>query len=153
MTSYGRSPWIQEFPKSRVPSYPRHRGAANADVVIIGGGLAGCATAYAFSAAGVKVTLLEAAQVGRGSSASSTGWLNDDPGVGFADFEKAFGLRQATRLRGAAPEARREVFHRAACGRDRGSDAGAGGPRETRAEGASRFRDRGGPPQRTRDLE
>jgi glycine/D-amino acid oxidase-like deaminating enzyme len=97
MTIYDRSPWIQQFPKSRVPSYPRHRGASNADVVIIGGGLTGCATAYAFSAAGVKVTLLEAAQIGRGSSGSSTGWLNDDPGVGFADFEKAFGLRQATR--------------------------------------------------------
>jgi glycine/D-amino acid oxidase-like deaminating enzyme len=97
MTSYGRSPWIQQFPKTRVPSYPRHRGGANADVVIIGGGLTGCATAYALSAAGVKVTLLEASQVGRGSSGSSTGWLNDDPGVGFADFEKAFGLRQATR--------------------------------------------------------
>ena len=97
MTIYGRSPWIQQFPKSRVPSYPRHRGASNADVVIIGGGLTGCATAYAFSMAGVKVTLLEAAQVGRGGSGSSTGWLNDDPGVGFADFEKAFGVRQATR--------------------------------------------------------
>ena len=97
MTIYGRSPWIQQFPKSRVPSYPRHRGASNADVVIIGGGLTGCATAYAFSMAGVKVTLLEAAQIGRGGSGSSTGWLNDDPGVDFADFEKAFGVRQATR--------------------------------------------------------
>jgi glycine/D-amino acid oxidase-like deaminating enzyme len=98
MTTYGRSPWIQHFPKSRVPSYPRHRGSTAADVVIIGGGLTGCATAYAFAAAGVKVTLLEAAQVGRGSSGSASGWLNDDPGVGFADLEPAIGLRDAKRV-------------------------------------------------------
>src|SRR4030088_3225274 len=97
MTNYGGSPWIQQFPKSRVPSYPRYGGESSAEVVIIGGGLTGCATAYAFAAAGVKVTLLEAAQVGRGSSGSASGWLNDDPGVGFADFAQAFGLRAATR--------------------------------------------------------
>jgi glycine/D-amino acid oxidase-like deaminating enzyme len=98
MTNYGRSPWIQQFPKSRVPSYPQHRGASAADVVIIGGGLTGCATAYAFAAAGVKVTLLEAAQVGRGSSGSSSGWLSEDPGIGFADLEQAIGLRDAKRV-------------------------------------------------------
>ena len=60
MTKYGRSPWIDRFPKSRVPSLPRQRGPLKIDVVIIGGGLTGCATAYAFAAAGVKVVLLEA---------------------------------------------------------------------------------------------
>src|SRR4030081_1806553 len=98
MTNYGGSPWIQQFPKSRVPSYPRYGGETAADVVIIGGGLTGWATAYAFAAAGVKVTLLEAAQVGRGSSGSASGWLNDDPGVGFADLEPAIGLRDAKRV-------------------------------------------------------
>lgn len=97
MTTYGRSPWIQQFPKSRVPAYPRHRGAAAADVVIIGGGLTGCATAYAFAAAGVKVMLLEAAQIGHGSSGSASGWINDDPGVGVADLEHAIGPRGAKR--------------------------------------------------------
>ena len=97
MTNYGRSPWIQQFPSSRVPTFPRYRGANAADVVIIGGGLTGCATAYAFAAAGVKVTLLEAAQIGRGSSGSASGWLNEDPGAGFADLERAIGLRDAKR--------------------------------------------------------
>jgi len=97
MTIYARSPWIEQFPKARVPAYPRHRGESTADVVIIGGGLTGCATAYAFAAAGVKATLLEAAQVGRGGSGSASGWLNDDPGIGFADFAQAFGVRSATR--------------------------------------------------------
>src|SRR3954452_22272744 len=97
MTIYGRSPWIQQFPKSRVPAYPRHRGASDADVVIIGGGLTGCATAYAFAVAGVDVTLLERARVGRAGSGSASGWLGDDPGVCSADFAQAFGVRSATR--------------------------------------------------------
>ena len=68
MTKYGRSPWIDRFPKSRVPSYPRHHGSHETDVVVVGGGLTGCATAYAFAAAGIKVVLVEAAQIGRGAA-------------------------------------------------------------------------------------
>ena len=95
MTRYGRSPWVDQFPKSRVPAYPRQRGALETDVVIVGGGLTGCATAYAFAAAGVKVTLVEAAQIGHGSSGSTGGWISEDPGVAFVDLEKTHGLRAA----------------------------------------------------------
>jgi len=96
-TTYGKSPWIDWFPKSRVPSYPRHTGAAPSDAVVIGGGLTGCLTAYAFAAAGVKTTLLEAERIGRGDSGRSSGWIADDPGVSFADLEKRIGLRGARR--------------------------------------------------------
>jgi glycine/D-amino acid oxidase-like deaminating enzyme len=95
VTKYGRAPWIDRFPKSRVPSLPKYRGTQKIDAVIIGGGLTGCATAYAFAAAGVKVALLEAAQIGRGNSGSSAGWISEDPGTRFADVEKALGLRRA----------------------------------------------------------
>src|SRR6185295_9300913 len=97
MTKYGKSPWIDQFPKSRVPAFPRQRGALKTDVAIVGGGLTGCATAYALAAAGVKVTLVEAGQLGRGSTGSSAGWMAEDPGVAFADLEKAIGLRDARR--------------------------------------------------------
>ena len=97
MTKYGTSPWVDQFPKSRVPALPRHRGPHETDVVIIGGGLTGCATAYAFAAAGVKVVLLEAGQIGRGNSGNASGWISEDPGVPFADLEKAVGLRGARR--------------------------------------------------------
>ena len=83
MTRYGRSPWVDRFPKSRVPDYPKHRGPLTTDVVIVGGGLTGCATAYAFAAAGIKVVLLEADRIGRGSSASAFGWIADAPGPSF----------------------------------------------------------------------
>jgi glycine/D-amino acid oxidase-like deaminating enzyme len=97
VTKYDCSPWIDRVKKSRVPSYPRYRGATATEVVIVGGGLTGCATAYAFSAAGVKAIMLEAGQIGRGTTGSSAGWLGDDPGVGFAELEKAIGLRDARR--------------------------------------------------------
>ena len=70
ITKYGRSPWIDQFPRSRVPSYPKHKGTNPFDVVVIGGGLTGCTTAYALAAAGVKTMLLEAEQIGRGTTAA-----------------------------------------------------------------------------------
>jgi glycine/D-amino acid oxidase-like deaminating enzyme len=95
MIRYGRSPWGDRFPASRVPSYPRHRKPFTIDAVIIGGGLTGCATAYAFAAAGIKVVLLEADRVGRGATILSSGWISDDPGVSFAQAESLLGLRAA----------------------------------------------------------
>jgi glycine/D-amino acid oxidase-like deaminating enzyme len=95
MTKYSRSPWLDQFPKSRVPAYGPYRGARQADAVIIGGGLTGCATAYALAMAGMKTVLLEAGLIGRGNTAYSSGWISDDPGVSFAELEKAIGLRRA----------------------------------------------------------
>ena len=50
-TRYGVSPWIHQFPGSRRPDYPKLRGEHVTDVVILGGGLTGCATAQACAAA------------------------------------------------------------------------------------------------------
>src|SRR5262245_42627921 len=97
MTRYGRSPWIDGFPKSRLPDHERQRGPLLTDVVIIGGGLTGCATAYAFATAGVKVVLVEADRIGRGSSGASFGWIGDAPGPSFHRVEQAVGLRAARR--------------------------------------------------------
>jgi glycine/D-amino acid oxidase-like deaminating enzyme len=92
---YARSPWVDQFPKSRVPSYAKHRGTIQSDVAIIGGGLTGCATAYACAAAGLSVALFEAERVGRGGSGASTGWITDEPPVAFGDLEDAVGRRVA----------------------------------------------------------
>ena len=92
---YGRSPWVDRFPKSRVPAFPRYKGDSDIDVAIIGGGLTGCATAYAFAAAGVRVSLFEAERVGQGSSAASSGWMTEEPSARFSDVDKALGRRAA----------------------------------------------------------
>lgn len=90
-----RSPWIDRFPKSRVPSYPKHRGEMEVEVTVIGGGLTGCAVAYAFAAAGARVALFEADRVGRGSSGSSAGWITEEPPASFLDITAALGRRAA----------------------------------------------------------
>ena len=95
MIRYGRSPWGDRFPASRVPSYPRHRKPFTIDAVVVGGGLTGCATAYAFAAAGIKVALLESDRIGRGATSLSAGWISDDPGVPFAEAENLLGRRVA----------------------------------------------------------
>ena len=65
------------------------------EAIIVGGGLTGCTTAYTFAAAGVKVLLLEAGQIGRGATAFSSGWIAEEPGLVFSDLENAVGLRGA----------------------------------------------------------
>src|ERR1051326_1397737 len=95
MIRYGRAPWGDRFPASRVPSYPSIRKAAAVDAVIIGGGLTGCAAAHAFASAGINVILLEAERIGRGATSLAAGWISDDPGVPFAEAEHLLGLRAA----------------------------------------------------------
>src|SRR5437773_11946590 len=96
-TRYGRSPWIDQFPKSRLPSYPAHRGPIKVDAAIVGGGLTGCVTAYVFATAGIKVALFEADRLGQGASGGSSGWITEDPGFSFVEAEKLVGLRKARR--------------------------------------------------------
>jgi len=71
------------------------RGDHTFDVVIIGGGLTGTATAYVCAAGGLKTLVLEAERVGRGSSGRSAGLLLPEPGPAFRDVEQAHGLRAA----------------------------------------------------------
>jgi glycine/D-amino acid oxidase-like deaminating enzyme len=106
VTAYD-SPWLDRFPSSRLPSFPRHRGSTTVDVVIVGGGLTGCASAYAFAAAGIKVMLLERDRIGRGATAAASGLLSDDPGLGAGDLAKALGSRPA---RGARQSWRRAAL-------------------------------------------
>jgi glycine/D-amino acid oxidase-like deaminating enzyme len=94
-TRYGRSPWVDRVPRSGVPSYPSHRGHLDTSIVVVGGGLTGCATAYAFAASGIRVVLLEAERVGRSGTGAAAGWIGPEPGAAFDDVAGALGLRTA----------------------------------------------------------
>src|SRR6185436_14350741 len=94
-TRYGVLPWVEAVPPARRPDYPRLRGEHRVDVVIVGGGLTGCATAYACATAGVKSLVLEAARLGQGGTGSGAGLLLPDPGPSFRDLSAAHGLRAA----------------------------------------------------------
>jgi glycine/D-amino acid oxidase-like deaminating enzyme len=94
---YGVSPWIAQFPAARRPLLPRYKGESRADVVIIGAGLTGCATAYACAAAGFHPVVLDAGRIGSGATAFGPGLLLPEPGPAFRDIVRAHGLRAGKR--------------------------------------------------------
>ena len=97
-TRYGISPWIDNFPRSRRPDHPRLRGELSSEVAIIGGGLTGCATAYACAVAGLKPILIEADRIGQGSAGRGAGLLLPEPGPSFRDVSERHGLRTSRRI-------------------------------------------------------
>jgi glycine/D-amino acid oxidase-like deaminating enzyme len=93
-TRYGQSPWIAAHPASKRPSFPRLRGEHAAEVVIVGAGLTGCATAVACALAGMKPLVIEADRTGLAAGRSS-GLLLPDPGPSFRGIAQRHGLRAA----------------------------------------------------------
>ena len=90
--------WHDRFPKSRRRSYPVLRGETRADVVVIGGGLTGCACAAVFAGAGIETMVLEADRLGAGATAASVGIIREDFDASFQDTASAQGLRGARSL-------------------------------------------------------
>lgn len=97
-TRYGHSPWVGNVPASRRPDHPKLRGEHDVPVVIIGGGLTGCATALAFAVAGVRTAVIESDRIGLGTTGRGPGLLLPEPGPSFKDIAAAHGLRSARRI-------------------------------------------------------
>lgn len=95
---YDVSPWVHQFPDSRRPAHPRLRGDHTAGLVVIGGGLTGCAVAYACAVAGLRPIVLEADRLAMGSSGRSAGLLLPEPGPSFRDVAAAHGLRATRKM-------------------------------------------------------
>ena len=108
-TRYGNSPWIEAVRSKKRPEFPVFRGDITAPVVIIGAGMAGCMTAYACAAAGVKVIVLEAARVGSGGSGRGPGWFSGDAAESFERLQASAGRRVARALFEASQAAPREL--------------------------------------------
>ena len=87
--------FLDTFPKSRRPEYPRHKGEIQTAVVIVGGGLTGCACAASFATAGVNVVLLDADRIGAGETARSAGLVRQDLDASFHESAALHGLRTA----------------------------------------------------------
>jgi len=69
-----------------------------ADVVIIGGGMAGLQSAYAFSKSGLSVVLLEKSFCGAGASGKSSGFITPDSELSLYDLKKIYGEPAAQTL-------------------------------------------------------
>jgi glycine/D-amino acid oxidase-like deaminating enzyme len=98
MTHYSVPFWSSQLPKTRRPALPQLREAMACDVVIVGGGLTGCTTAYVFAAAGVRTCLLEAGGVGQEATGADAGLIRPTPFARFVDLEASCGRRAARRV-------------------------------------------------------
>jgi glycine/D-amino acid oxidase-like deaminating enzyme len=87
--------WYDRFPDRRRPALPRHRAPLDTQVVVVGGGLTGCACASVLAAARIPVVLLEAGRVGAGATAGAVGLDREDFDGSFEASAAAHGLRAA----------------------------------------------------------
>ncbi len=95
MPGYGSRYWTDRTADNRRRAYSRFRGDVSADVVVIGGGLTGCAAAYGLSAAGLDVVLVEAERLATGATAGGLGAIVPQPDAEYAAAEREAGRRIA----------------------------------------------------------
>lgn len=108
--------WDDRNPLNRRPSWPKWKPSKEpsgdrVDVVIVGGGLTGCASAYAFASAGYSVVLLEAGRIASGATGGSSGLMLPAFDGSFASHDAMHGRRAS---RAMWQQARRGVLDFAA---------------------------------------
>lgn len=87
-----------------MPSFPRLDASTQADVCVIGGGLAGLTTTYLLARAGKRTILLEALELAAGESGRTTAhWMPPDDR--YSEIEKAFGAAGAAKVARSFQEA------------------------------------------------
>ena len=89
--------------------FPKLEGKAKADVVIVGGGMAGICYSFFLQKAGFKTIVLEQDEVGNAASGASSGILYYGSGTNFVDAVKLFGREKATLLWNETREAIQEI--------------------------------------------
>jgi len=87
-----------EATAERGPPRPQLRGSADAEVCVIGGGLAGLSAAQQLSRRGKRVVLLEGQRLAWGASGRNGGFVSDGFALGSNDLVKAAGLDAAKAL-------------------------------------------------------
>lgn len=88
-------PQDQVFWYLKRKSVPACHENSRADVVIIGGGMAGISAAHAFQKKGKKVILLEQHYCGAGATGKSSGFITPNAELSFTDFIKQYDAETA----------------------------------------------------------
>ena len=110
-----RSLWQQ---KVTLPSFEPLRGDISADVLIIGGGLAGLLTAFLLKSKGIDCVLLEKERILNGTTANTTAKITPQHGLIYHKILKAYGKSFAKAYYIANLEARERLInlcHRFSC--------------------------------------
>jgi glycine/D-amino acid oxidase-like deaminating enzyme len=68
------------------------------DVAIVGGGITGAAVAWKFAEAGIRVAVVDAARIARGSTAASTALLMQEPDEDFSRLAERYGKERTRRM-------------------------------------------------------
>lgn len=71
---------------------------AQADILVIGGGMAGLSAAQTFRSKGLSVILIEKHYCGSGASGKSSGFITPDSEYSLGDFAQKYDMRQAHKL-------------------------------------------------------
>lgn len=79
-------------------------------MAILGGGVTGAIAAWRLAAAGVRVAVLEAGRVGRGSTAASTALLMQEPDEDFSALSARYGARAAKQIWKLSGTANRDLI-------------------------------------------
>jgi glycine/D-amino acid oxidase-like deaminating enzyme len=83
-----KSFWLEE---SKEQQYETLVGEASADVIIVGGGIAGLTSAYYLTKAGKKVVVVEAKSIGRGATGHTTAHITSQHDLIYAKLTNKFG--------------------------------------------------------------
>lgn len=92
------------FPQDQVFSYLKQkkveqlRSKVKANVVVIGGGMAGLSAAQSFAQKGLSVVLLEKSYCGSGASGKSSGFITPDSELDLDFFTEKFGPVEAKKI-------------------------------------------------------
>jgi glycine/D-amino acid oxidase-like deaminating enzyme len=105
----GTSLWLDQYEGRRFAA-PQLAGRHDADVVVIGGGITGCVAAQRLALQGLRVVVIEAQKIGRGSTAASTALLMQEPDVDFGDLSERYGRRAAASIWTASRRAVRSMI-------------------------------------------
>lgn len=84
--------WTATTPET---SYPEFRPGTDADVAIVGGGIAGLTAAYFLVKAGRRVVLIDSSRIATGTSGNTTAKITSQHNLKYAFLRKHFGPERA----------------------------------------------------------